>query len=142
MNVARRQDEQGDLFGSAPTSAPPPAPEPTKRLSGMITIKDIAKRHGVGRTTARRWLLALDAQSGGKVILRAGTRLYTTVAKLHAVDSGWVEAREIEVDEIAELKKKNALLEKELRLVKSRIKDVIIAFRPEEKSVRGDPSET
>ena len=130
-----KDDGQGDLFGDGearPSSSAGPKPP---RLSKIITIADIAKARGVGRTTAREWLLALDAKSGGKVVLRVSSsptsKIYTTIARLHAADCGWVEAREIEHDEIADLKRKNAALELELRRLKTRTRDMLRAMRPD-----------
>lgn len=43
-------------------------------MSGELKAADLARRHGVDRKTAYRWLVQLEAKYGAKVVARRGKR--------------------------------------------------------------------
>jgi len=110
-------------------NAVPIARPPRRSLSRLVTVSEFAKQHGMPRRTAHSWLRRLDAQSGGKVLLRTGSgkncKLYTTIARIQRADPTWVEEHDTARDDVDNLKRKYLEVELELRRVKSRVRELV-----------------
>lgn len=104
------------------------------QLSELVTVSSLAKSRGLSYDKTRRWLNKLDEKHGGRVVFRMqdkakGVRIYTTLAMLRAVEPGLVEEQITTRDEIECLKRKNADLEMEIRRMKSRMREILLALQ-------------
>lgn len=50
-----------------------------------LGVGDVARLRGISRWTAKRWMRALEAKYGVRVVARRGRRMFTTARALEAV---------------------------------------------------------
>jgi hypothetical protein len=85
-------------------------------FSRLISVDEIAKKRNINRTTARRWLLALESEYGPGIIVRLTTanrpKLFTTEAALRRCNLAEQEPDWRRV--VSELEKKITCIEKRL----------------------------
>jgi glutathione S-transferase len=82
--------------------------------SREIGVTQLAAARGISRWTARRWLQALEAQWGPRVVTRRGRRMVTTDAALARV-APWAGA--------------DAATDRRLRALERRVADAEIRIR-------------
>jgi hypothetical protein len=80
-----------------------------------LRTADIARRHGVDRKTAYRWLLQIEKQYGSRVVARRGRRgVLVTTEEAFASVAPLVASREREDRRLRELEERVAELEQRL----------------------------
>ena len=99
-----------------------------RALADLLSVKDLAKRWGCHRNTARRRLHSLNRKHGGTLIVtfsdERGAPEFTTLTLLKYADSRWLEAREIETSRVEELERALATAKLEMSRIRARLREV------------------